>query len=153
MIRIIQENGKFNLTKDMVGEFNYGKINQNIQGNGKMINLMDLVNLNHHMEIIIQENGQMEKQMEKENLLIVMVLFMKENGKMTNKMEKDGKLGLMDQNTLAHILMGLKMDLENLNGEEGIFILEILLIMKCVEKANIFLKTKEFMKECGKKIK
>lgn len=129
MILIIQENGKFNLTKDMVGEFNYGKINQNILVNGKMINLMDMVNLNHHMEIIIQENGQMEKQMEKENMLIVMDLFMKENGKMINKMEQDMKFGLMDQSIPAHILMELKMDLENLNGVEGIFILGILLIM------------------------
>ena len=48
--------------------FNYGKINQNIMGNGKMINLMDLENLNYQMEIIIQGSGLMEKQMGKENL-------------------------------------------------------------------------------------
>ena len=68
MIHIIQENGKLMQKKDMVGEFNFGKINQNISDNGKMINRMDLVNLNHLWETIIQENGSMEKQMGKENL-------------------------------------------------------------------------------------
>ena len=68
MIHIIQENGKQNVKKDMEEGFSYGKINQNIQDSGKMINQMDLENLYHLMEIIIQENGQMEKQMGKENL-------------------------------------------------------------------------------------
>ena len=52
----------------MEEEFNYGKINQNIQDNGKMISQMELENFYQLMEIIIQENGQMGKQMEKENL-------------------------------------------------------------------------------------
>ena len=52
----------------MVVEYNYGKINQNIQGNGKMINQMDMANLNHSMGIIISENGLMGKRMGKENL-------------------------------------------------------------------------------------
>ena len=68
MIHIIQENGKHNVKKDTEEGYNYGKINQNIQDSGKMINQMDLENLYHLMEIIIQENGQMEKQMGKENL-------------------------------------------------------------------------------------
>ena len=37
----------------MVEAFNYGKINPNIQGNGKMISQMDWENLYHQMEIII----------------------------------------------------------------------------------------------------
>ena len=68
MIHIIQVNGKSNLKKGMEEAFNYGKINQSIVDNGKMISQMELENFYQLMEIIIQENGQMGKQMEKENL-------------------------------------------------------------------------------------
>jgi hypothetical protein len=46
-------NGKSNLKKGMEEAFNYGKINQSIVDNGKMISQMDLGNLKHQMEIII----------------------------------------------------------------------------------------------------
>ena len=68
MILIIQENGKFNLKKGMEEAFNYGKINQSIVDNGKMISQMDLGNLKLQMEIIIQVIGLMVKQMGKEHL-------------------------------------------------------------------------------------
>jgi hypothetical protein len=46
-------NGKSNLKKGMEEAFNYGKINQSIVDNGKMISQMDMGNLNLQMEIII----------------------------------------------------------------------------------------------------
>jgi hypothetical protein len=64
--------------------------------------------------------------MAKENFLIGMVLHMKENGKMISSMGKVERYGPMGQSILAHITMVQKMDLEYLNGEEEMFILEIL---------------------------
>ena len=64
--------------------------------------------------------------MAKENLLIGMALYMKENGKMISNMGKVERYGPMAQNILARIRMVQKMDLESLNGEEEMFILEIL---------------------------
>ena len=64
--------------------------------------------------------------MAKENLLIGMALYMKENGKMISNMGKVERYGQMAQNILARIRMVQKMDLESLNGEEEMFILEIL---------------------------
>ena len=55
-----------------------------------------------------------------------MVQLTKENGKMINRMGKGEKYGLMVQSLEDLMQMVLKMDLENLNGEMGVFMLEIL---------------------------
>ena len=54
------------MEKDMVKEYKYGMMEQNMKENGKMINQTDMELFIKRVEMFIKEIGRMIKQMEKE---------------------------------------------------------------------------------------
>ena len=97
----------------------------------------------------MKEIGKAINLMEMDVIFILMGQNMKGNGKMINRMGRERKNGLM----VVHILGNIKKEKnrveEYLNGLMVIFMKEILIIMLLMEKENILLLIKGFMKEIG----
>lgn len=92
----------------MVVENKYGKMVPSTKAIGKMIWLMEMVDLFNLEEIAIKVNGLMIKHREKEYIITTMVLLTLENGTMINNMDMAMNSGAMDLNTKVTMLKDSK---------------------------------------------
>ena len=83
------------MIRDMVQEFKFGQITQNMKENGEKIKLMDEVNSGMQMVISMKENGRKIKLMVMVFIFMLTELNMKVTGKMISKTAKEWKAGKM----------------------------------------------------------
>lgn len=101
--------------------YKFGRMEQNMKGNGLKVKPMEKENLSMQMVMYIKGNGKMIKQMDMEYILIVMEPNIRDTGEMIYKMEMGNRLGSTKAYMKVYIKMERSMGLVDINGQMVVY--------------------------------